>query len=288
VARRPVAAAIPLLIALSSVPGAAGQAADTAGARAIATRTIAAIRLDAHLDDQAWQQAPPTSRFVQREPVEGSEPSEDTDVRVLYTDDALYIDVLYRDRSSSDIISTQLTRDVDDRIMIVLDPFFDPRNGFFFELNPSAVTTLRNQLETWSFFTAPFNLRRRGVVVGRLLQGHAVATRARRDTETQHARGASVEAERNGVDLPQRRFFTQILTVRADYNFTQNTSWANLTQYDSESRIAGLQSRFRWILQPGDDLFLVLNRGWYRTLEDHRFEPIFDRGSAKLQYTFRF
>src|SRR5947207_13650923 len=79
-----------------------------------------------------------------------------------------------------------------------------------------------------------------------------------------------------------------ILTGRLDYNFTANVSWATLTQYDNESRIAGLQSRFRWILQPGNDLFLVLNRGWYRTLDDNRFEPSFDRASAKLQYTFRF
>jgi hypothetical protein len=49
-----------------------------------------------------------------------------------------------------------------------------------------------------------------------------------------------------------------------------------------------LQSRFRWILRPGNDLFLVLNRGWVRSLDDNHFEPSFDRGSAKLQYTFRF
>jgi hypothetical protein len=49
----------------------------------------------------------------------------------------------------------------------------------------------------------------------------------------------------------------------------------------------GFQSRFRWILRPGNDLFLVLNRGWYRTF-DHNFLSTFDRGTAKLAYTFRF
>jgi hypothetical protein len=98
----------------------------------------------------------------------------------------------------------------------------------------------------------------------------------------------SMRTERNDVTLPQGSFYTQVLTVRADYNFTPNVSWANLAQYDSASRIAGLQSRCRWILRPGNDLFLVLNRGWHRTLDDNRFEPSFDRGSAKLQYTFRF
>jgi len=40
-----------------------------------------------------------------------------------------------------DLIATQLQRDanldVDDRLTIVLDPFFDHRNGFFFEVNPA-------------------------------------------------------------------------------------------------------------------------------------------------------
>jgi hypothetical protein len=48
-----------------------------------------------------------------------------------------------------------------------------------------------------------------------------------------------------------------------------------------------MQSRFRWILKPGNDLFIVLNRGWYHDLEG-RYHRLFDRGSAKLQYTFRF
>jgi hypothetical protein len=98
----------------------------------------------------------------------------------------------------------------------------------------------------------------------------------------------SAQAQRNALALPQGRFSTEILTLRADYNFTPNISWANLAQYDNESRLAGLQSRFRWILRPGNDLFLVLNRGWQRSLTDNRFEPLFDRGSGKLQYTFRF
>jgi hypothetical protein len=59
----------------------------------------------------------------------------------------------------------------------------------------------------------------------------------------------------------ERTFYTQIITARAEYNFSPDVSWANLVQYDNESRIAGLQSRFRCIRRPGKDLFPVLNRG---------------------------
>ncbi len=118
-------------------------------------------------------------------------------------------------------------------------------------------------------------------------------TGTRRDLEfsvtfkpTHHVR-TSLEVGRNEVSLSEGTFTTQLWAVRADYNFSPNLSWANLVQYDSESRLLGVQSRFRWIIRPGSDLFLVLNRGWYRDPTDNRFVPIFDKGSAKLQYTFR-
>jgi hypothetical protein len=97
----------------------------------------------------------------------------------------------------------------------------------------------------------------------------------------------AVRADRNDIILREGRFYTQVVTARADYNFTPNVSWQNLQQYDNESRLLSFQSRFRWILKPGNDLFVVVNRGWMRTFDD-RFESTFDRASSKLQYTFRF
>ena len=98
----------------------------------------------------------------------------------------------------------------------------------------------------------------------------------------------SARTERNDVVLPQGTFFTQIFTIRADYNFTANVSWATLTQYDNESRIAGVQSRFRWILQPGNDLFFAVTQGWIQEDNDTlRFRAQDGKISAKFQYTFR-
>jgi len=229
-----------------------------------------------------------------------------------------------------------------------LNMAFQPRpeswgiRQFFFEFRPTYITNLQNRVENWRIFIAPFNTRtesgehlewnyipefehldapfeiatniivpagsyrwtryraeansatKRPWVIDAALWWGGFYGGTRRQVEfgvtlkpNTHV-ALSMRTERNDVTLPQGSFYTQILTVRADYNFTADVSWANLAQYDNESRIAGLQSRFRWILQPGNDLFLVLNRGWYRTLDDNRFEPSFDRGSAKLQYTFRF
>ena len=65
----------------------------------------------------------------------------------------------------------------------------------------------------------------------------------------------AVRADRNDIALREGRFYTQVVTARADYNFTSNVSWQNLQQYDNESRLLSFQSRFRWILRPGNDLF---------------------------------
>jgi hypothetical protein len=96
----------------------------------------------------------------------------------------------------------------------------------------------------------------------------------------------SARVELTRVELPAGDFYRRLFTTRADYNFSPNVSWANLIQYENESRILGIQSRFRWIVKPGTDVFLVFNRGWYRDL-DATYLPSFDRGSVKFQYTFR-
>jgi hypothetical protein len=96
--------------------------------------------------------------------------------------------------------------------------------------------------------------------------------------------------ELNDVSLPVGSFQTRIFAVGLDYNFSANVTWANLVQYDSESRLLGAQSRFRWIVRPGNDLFVVVNRGWeHREFDgDGELIPRFDKGSVKIQYTFRF
>jgi hypothetical protein len=95
-----------------------------------------------------------------------------------------------------------------------------------------------------------------------------------------------LEAERNTISLPGGDFATTLVGLKGDCNPSPNVSWANLLQYDSESRELGIQSRFRWILKPGNDLFFVINRGWFKD-EFDRYRHLFDSGTAKLQYTFR-
>jgi hypothetical protein len=59
--------------------------------RLVAVRTTVAPNIDGDLRDAAWERAAPTAAFTQKFPDEAHPPSERTELRVLYDDDALYI-----------------------------------------------------------------------------------------------------------------------------------------------------------------------------------------------------
>jgi len=72
--------------------------------RLSAVRASGGITVDGALDEPAWSTAPIANGFIQNDPREGSPATYDTEVRVLYTDDALYFGVWAKDeepRSSS-------------------------------------------------------------------------------------------------------------------------------------------------------------------------------------------
>jgi len=105
------------------------------------TRTDEPPVINGRLDDPQWDNATVLDRFRQVEPVENAEPSERTEIRLLYDSNALYVAVRCFDREPDKIVAKQMQRDgdlrSDERIRILVDTFFDRRNGFFFEMNPN-------------------------------------------------------------------------------------------------------------------------------------------------------
>ena len=88
-------------------------------------------------------------------------------------------------------------------------------------------------------------------------------------------------------DLAEGSFRTQLVSANLDLNLTPDVSWKNFAQYDTDSRDLSLQSRLRWILEPGQDLFLVGLFGWTR--EDRDTFVVADQELIlKLTYTLRF
>ena len=105
-----------------------------------AVRVEHAPRLDGTIDDPLWREATPISEFLQREPFEGQSPTEETEVRVLYTKSEVFFGVTCFDSAASGIVAAELRRDVsqelDDYFEIIIDSAHDHRNAYVFQVNP--------------------------------------------------------------------------------------------------------------------------------------------------------
>jgi len=100
---------------------------------------------------------------------------------------------------------------------------------------------------------------------------------------------ASVGGEFNRVELPEGSFSTSLLQSEINTQFGPWVSLSNRFQYDTISRILGWQARFRWILKPGNDIFVVVNQNWVDDqLTPAGFQTLSRQVSSKLVFTRRF
>jgi hypothetical protein len=106
-----------------------------------AIRLAGEVTLDGALDEPSWSQAPMANNFVQNDPREGMPATFDTEVRVLYDDDALYFGVFAQDDQPSRLTVNDLKKDFNtdqsDGFRIIVDTFHDARNGYQFATNPA-------------------------------------------------------------------------------------------------------------------------------------------------------
>ena len=143
-----------IFVALVSLPGRVEAESRANGPSSLPdkeSRTAQAMRvdhppkLDGTLDDPLWQSAKLVSDFRQREPHEGEPPTEKTEVRILYTRNAIYFGVHCYDSEPSRIVTTELRRDVsqglDDHFEILINSNHDRRGGYVFEVNPLGTQT---------------------------------------------------------------------------------------------------------------------------------------------------
>jgi hypothetical protein len=122
-----------------------GEAFDDGLPRVRLVRTESPPAIDGVLDDAAWRSAATVTRLTQVEPREGAEPSEPTEMLLLFDSDFLYLGFRCHDREPDKIVATAMVRDVDlfsdDRVSVSIDTFFDRRNGYLFQVNPLGTRT---------------------------------------------------------------------------------------------------------------------------------------------------
>ena len=111
-------------------------------------RTVTAIYIeddsivvDGELNEAEWDLAEPAKDFIQSEPYSGELASEQTEVRLLYDRNNLYVGAICFDsEGEKGFVVQDMGRDFSgftgDIFQIILDTFDDNRNGFAFGTNP--------------------------------------------------------------------------------------------------------------------------------------------------------
>ncbi|HYK91079.1 MAG TPA: carbohydrate binding family 9 domain-containing protein [Acidobacteriota bacterium] len=101
---------------------------------------------------------------------------------------------------------------------------------------------------------------------------------------------AGVSTEFDFRRLLQGNFVQRLWQLNLGYSFNPNLVLTSYLQYDTESQNVGNNMRLRWTIKPGNDLFIVWNRGWKRLIlsrDDLNLIPESELLAVKLRWTFR-
>jgi len=111
-----------------------------------ASRRSTPIIIDGKLDEAAWATAEPSSGFTQSYPKPGQPSPDQTEVRVLYDNDALYVGIRMFDAHPDSIAAGLARRDATaatgvytDWVHLIIDSYHDRRTAFRFTASPRGV-----------------------------------------------------------------------------------------------------------------------------------------------------
>lgn len=97
-------------------------------------------------------------------------------------------------------------------------------------------------------------------------------------------------AENNFGRLKEGSFVQRLWQLQSAFAWNPNLVFTSFIQYDSESQNLGTNTRLRWTIRPGNDLFIVWNRSWQRLIvsrDDLSLIPDTELIAVKLRWTFR-
>ena len=112
------------------------------GATVRAVRLAEPLQLDGVLDEPIYARVEPFGGFIQQAPDEGAPATEATDNWIFFDDESIYVGArVHESVPESEWVANEMQRDSfqlinNDGYIVVLDTFYDRRNGFAFRVNP--------------------------------------------------------------------------------------------------------------------------------------------------------
>ena len=172
---------------------------------------------------------------------------------------------------------------------VTYERLFEP-----FEISPGVVLPAGEYRFTpWRiFFTSAQKRRIQGSIgfdVGNFWSGTAKMIQTGLSYKFPPYFSISLNTNQTFASLPQGSFIARIYSSRVDYAASPFLSVSSLIQFDNRSENLGLESRVRWTIEPGNDVFFIFGQGWVQDLErGYDFRRQDSRLAMKCQYTFRF
>ena len=119
--------------------------AETAPKKYTTLKTTLSPKIDGKLDDEAWKNIAAITSFVDALPIEGAEPSQQTEIKIIYDDQAIYIGGMMYDTAPDSVLHEFGNRDNDDlnadKVRIVFDTYNTRVDAYDFGLYASGVQT---------------------------------------------------------------------------------------------------------------------------------------------------
>ena len=169
-----------------------------------------------------------------------------------------------------------------------LDRGFDVAEG---------VAVLPGGYRNWEWTLEGSTAGRRPVAVeaevsgGGFWDGDRIGYRAELSVRPTPGVSASFDYDRNEVTLPRGSFDTNLFRLNSGWDVSPWASVTTTVQYDDVSEILGFFGLLRWIVKPGNEVFVVYTHNWLSADDDDPLDRDFvtlTRGaSAKVTYTFR-
>lgn len=109
-----------------------------------AHRITTPLTIDGRLNEEVYSLIPGAGDWVQHLPREGTPPTEQTETWIFYDETNLYLAFRCLETDSSRRVATELRRDHsnilrNDNISIIIDTFYDRRNGYSFQTSPLGI-----------------------------------------------------------------------------------------------------------------------------------------------------
>lgn len=176
---------------------------------------------------------------------------------------------------------------ISDQVQVLRPGERAPLAGLGVIIPPGEYEYTRYQLNLSSSESRPFSVSLDGTV-GDYYSGRSWESEAGVNWKPNANLSFDFSYEYTQYDMPGQTVDTRVVEFENVITFSPSLSIVNLIQYENVSDTIGFNSRLRWNLQSGQDIWFVLGHGMRDEDEDGDFTDLESTATFKIRYTLRY